>query len=195
MSETLANPTATTGTPFDSQNSLRARIDEIETCTDEQNFFVSAMKHNISTTYSYTDATLDAIIELFAPAVLCDFSCLKLQLLYVTLRDVLQLGRIQVDGRRRVYIPKAIVNVEDQSDSMCDPASTIIDDFKQYAERPSGSYLKLIQRRTKTSTRLQTCLAPRRQHKQKILRPRSLQQYFSRVADPQRGSRSLNDIL
>lgn len=87
-----------------------------------------------------SEATLDEIIELFPPEVICDFSCLKLQLLYVTLREVLIFCGIQVDGRRGLYIPQAIVNVVCQPDNlMRNTDSSLIADFKLSAGKISGT--------------------------------------------------------
>lgn len=44
-----------------------------------------------------TEAIIGAVVELFYPELLCDASCLKLQILYVILRDVLQLAGTPVD--------------------------------------------------------------------------------------------------
>lgn len=87
-----------------------------------------------------TDATIDAMFELFPPEVLCHHTCLQLQVLFVILRDILHFSGITIDKRRGLYIPQAIVNKVYESDnSMRSTATSFIADFKLSASRQTTS--------------------------------------------------------
>jgi hypothetical protein len=57
-----------------------------------------------------TEASFEALVELFASETLGISECLKLPLLYVETRDVLIFVGIIVEQRQGLYIPQAIIN-------------------------------------------------------------------------------------
>lgn len=119
------------GDPEQARRALLMQIDGLETQTVEQYAFVAGMKYIATNNYTSAEAALDVIVELFPPDVLCSPSCLKLQLLYVIFRDVLQHVGLSVDRRRGLYMPEAIANALYQSDeTMSNTASQFIADFK-----------------------------------------------------------------
>lgn len=74
------------------------------------------MKFILSTTYVSFNATGEAVVELSSPEVLCGFSCLQMQLLYVLSRDVLRISGLTVEQHQNLFIPHAIINTLYSSD-------------------------------------------------------------------------------
>lgn len=93
----------------------------------------------MNTTYMSTAATLEALIELFPPEALVAYSCLKMQLLYVMMRDVLRFCGITVEQRQGLYIPQAILNAVYAEDAtLKNTANTYLADFKLAPQRSSS---------------------------------------------------------
>lgn len=131
MSEasTTNNP-AIEGNTQQARQAILSRCDSLETRTVDQHAFVSGIKYILNTTFMSTEATIDAFFEIYPPEVLCEKSCLKLQILFVTLRDVLNLVGINIERRCGLYIPQAIVNSVYESDNVLrNIASSLIVEF------------------------------------------------------------------
>lgn len=62
-------------------------------------------------TYMLTDACLEVLIELCSPEVIAAQCCLKLEIVYIKMREVLPYVGINIAQRKGLYIPQAIVNV------------------------------------------------------------------------------------
>lgn len=111
--------------------SILSRCDSLDTRTFDQHDFVSRIRHILITTFTFTEASIDAIFDLFPPKVVCETSCLKLKILFVIFRDILKLVGINVEHQRGLYIPQAIVNSVYESDNgLRNPASSLISEFE-----------------------------------------------------------------
>lgn len=140
MSGTSSTNIPPTGQGESTRQDILSRLEDVDTRTVDQHAFVTGMKHIVNTTFMSTDATIDALFELFPPEVLCESSCLKLQLLYVLLRDILNMVGINVERRRGLYIPQAIVNTIFSSDNVArNTASSLIAEFKHSNARSGSS--------------------------------------------------------
>lgn len=80
-----------------SRKRTTSRIDTLNICADEQHSFSYVTKYVSSTTYILTECTISIVTERFIPAFLSHTTCMKLQLLYVVLCEVLQLASIDFD--------------------------------------------------------------------------------------------------
>jgi hypothetical protein len=89
---------------------LLTSIQGLEPQTVEQHAFIAGLRHVLNLTYMSTEASAEALIELFPPETLTCSSCLKMLLLYVMMREVLRYVGITVEHRQGLYIPQAVVN-------------------------------------------------------------------------------------
>lgn len=85
-----------------------------------------------------TDASMESIIKLFLLEVMCEKSYLKRQLLHVLFKDMLQLGGININYFRGLYISLSIVNsVHATDNTMRSTANTYSSEFKRSANSSS----------------------------------------------------------
>jgi hypothetical protein len=79
---------------------IQSNLDGLLPQTVEKHAFVSVLKHIINTTDMSTEASMEALIELFPPETLVCNPCLKQPLLYIHMRDVLRFVGVTVEQRQ-----------------------------------------------------------------------------------------------
>jgi hypothetical protein len=89
---------------------LLTRMQGLEPRTVEQHAFSAGLRHVLNKMHMSTEASAEALIELFSPETLTCSPCLKMLLLYVMMREVLRYVGITVEQRQGLHIPQAVVN-------------------------------------------------------------------------------------
>jgi hypothetical protein len=84
---------------------VQSNLDGLLPQTVEQHAFFSGLKHILNTTYMSTEASMEALIELYPPETLVCSPCLKQPLLYIHMRDVMRFVGVTVEQRQGLYIP------------------------------------------------------------------------------------------
>jgi hypothetical protein len=112
--------------------------------TDEQQAFVDGLKNVLNTTYMSTEASHEALIELFPPETFACSACLKLPLLYVAMRDTLRFVGITVEQRQGLYIHQDIANALYERDyALKNTANAYIADYKYSTSVPAGEMSRI----------------------------------------------------
>lgn len=114
---------------------LMTQISGLKVRTDEQHSYVEGMRYILSTTFMSTDASREALLEMFPPDVLLLPSCLKFPLLFRFKRDVLQFVGIPVESRQGLYIPQAVAHALYSTDNVLKiTGNRYISDYKHAAD-------------------------------------------------------------
>lgn len=108
---TIQMPEEPTSTHGDHPRSiLRYWILCIRVRTDEWEAFVEGIKYVVDWIYTSTNASREAFMELLPPDVTTAHLCLRLQLFYINVREVLRYDGVSVELWQRLYVPQALSN-------------------------------------------------------------------------------------
>lgn len=87
---------------------LLGKINGLSILVIEQQNFIEGLKYVLTSTWMSSDASREAIIELFPPDVLVHPACLKFPLLFRLMREALIMLGIPVESRQGLYVPGAV---------------------------------------------------------------------------------------